>query len=100
MNNMNEDESGSAYIGWSRIDRDLLVELRTQVNTVRDDIKEIKANMSGLLNDHENRIRALEKSLLTVAAEKNESDRLTRIGGVVLIFFVGIVEFIINHLWK
>jgi hypothetical protein len=42
-------------------DHDLLVELRTEMRGVRDDIKEIKDGTAAQLLDHETRVRALEK---------------------------------------
>lgn len=87
----------TAYLGWSRDDRDLLVELRTQVVGMRDDMKELKDETFSKIGDHESRIRILEKMVETVAIQKEESDRLTRIAGTILIFIVGVVEFIIGH---
>lgn len=89
----------ATYIGWSREDRDLLVELRTQVVGMRDDMKEVKGEISSKINDHEGRIRILEKMVDTVATQKEEADKTTRIGGSILIVLVGILEFIINHVW-
>lgn len=33
------------YIGWNREDRDLLVELKTEMGALRDDVKELKDGM-------------------------------------------------------
>lgn len=51
---------------FNRDDRDLLVELRTEIIAIRADIKEIKDGTSITLADHEIRMRALEtfKSVL------------------------------------
>lgn len=59
---------------WNRDDRDLLVELRTEMSAVREDIKSLNSGVSArLLNlesnsvskielqDHENRIRFIER---------------------------------------
>lgn len=45
---------------FNREDRDLLVELRTEVVAIRADIKEIKEGTTTKLTDHELRIRRLE----------------------------------------
>ena len=42
-------------------DHDLLIELRTEMRGVRDDIKDLKDNTAGRLNDHEARLRQLEE---------------------------------------
>lgn len=45
---------------FSREDRDLLVELRTEMTGIRADIKDLKDGTSTTLSDHETRIRRLE----------------------------------------
>lgn len=45
---------------FNREDRDLLVELRTKIEDIQTDIKEIKDGTSTKLTDHELRIRRLE----------------------------------------
>lgn len=45
---------------FNREDRDLLVELRTEVVAIRADIKDIKDGTATKLSDHEIRIRRLE----------------------------------------
>ena len=42
-------------------DHDLLIELRTEMRGVREDIKDIKDGTADKLLDHETRIRTLEK---------------------------------------
>lgn len=45
---------------FNREDRDLLVELRTEVTAIRADIKDIKDGTAITLADHETRVRTLE----------------------------------------
>lgn len=45
---------------FNREDRDLLVELRTKIEDIQTDIKEIKDGTTTKLTDHELRIRRLE----------------------------------------
>lgn len=87
-------------VGFSRDDRDLLIELRTNVAALRQDIYSIKDNISANVTDHETRIRSLEVAALTFSTEKASSDRFTRLGGTVLIFVVGVVEFLVSHFIK
>lgn len=43
-------------------DHDLLIELRTEMRGLRDDMKAIRDGFSEVQKDHENRIRSVEKS--------------------------------------
>ncbi len=88
------------YIGFSREDRDLLIELRTSVSALRQDVYTIKDTISASIVDHETRLRLLETSAVTLRTEKYSSERFTRLGGTILIFIVGVVEFIINRYLK
>lgn len=45
---------------WSREDRDLLVELRTDMKAVREDIKTFTDNTNRTTSDHEQRLRVME----------------------------------------
>lgn len=54
---------------WNRDDRDLLIELRTEMKGVRDDIKALADGTSVTLADHETRLRAVEGS---AASNKTE----------------------------
>jgi hypothetical protein len=45
----------------TQIDHDLLVTLHEQVKQIRTDIKEIKEGTADKINDHEHRLRFLEK---------------------------------------
>lgn len=87
-------------IGYTREDRDLLIELRASVSALRQDIYTIKDGISASVVDHETRIRSIESSVTTVRAEKDASDRLTRYGGSVFVVIVGIIQFVISHFWK
>lgn len=42
-------------------DHDLLIELKTEIKAIRQDIKELKDNTVSRLGDHERRIRNLER---------------------------------------
>ncbi len=42
-------------------DHDLLIELRTEVRAIREDIKGVSNSLSARVNDHETRIRTVEK---------------------------------------
>lgn len=88
------------YVGYSREDRDLLIELKTTVGALRQDIFTIKDGISATVTDHETRMRVLERSVDVVAAEKTASDKFTRLGGSVLIVLVGIVEFVLTRYFK
>jgi hypothetical protein len=48
-------------------DHDLLIELRTEMRGVRDDIKGLKEGTSLQLSDHEMRIRLVEKRVWTAS---------------------------------
>lgn len=78
-------------------DHDLLIELKTEFKGMRADIQALTDTTKDTISDHEMRIRSLEISVTTVATEKKESERFTRTGGAILIFLVGIVEFLISH---
>ena len=81
-------------------DHDLLIELRAEMRAVRADIKELKDGMALTIKDHETRIRYLEETITTTEASKRGSDNATRIWGTVLIFAVGIAEFILTRIYK
>lgn len=88
------------YIGFSRDDRDLLIELRTSVAALRQDVYTIKDTISASIVDHETRLRKLEADALTLKTEKVSSERFTRLGGSILIFIVGIIEFTLSRFLK
>lgn len=44
-----------------KTDHDLLITLHEQVRGIRDDIKEVKDGIKTSIDDHENRIRGLER---------------------------------------
>lgn len=44
-----------------QLDHDLLIELRTEMRAIREDIKNMRDDISGSVSDHETRIRDLEK---------------------------------------
>lgn len=79
-----------------QLDHDVLIELRTEMRAIRADIKELKDGTSGKITDHENRIRLLESDSVTCSTERVTSMNFTRIGGAILIFAVGIAQFIIG----
>lgn len=58
---MEPDLKLSPYIGFSREDRDLLIELRTNVAIMTRDIKSLGDNTGATIQDHEGRLRFLER---------------------------------------
>lgn len=48
---------------WSREDRDLLIELRTEMKGMRSDLKEMKEDTRVVHVDHEDRIRIVEDKI-------------------------------------
>lgn len=48
-------------LDWTRDDRDLLVELRTEIRNIRGDILDLKNGTSVQLLDHETRLRMIER---------------------------------------
>lgn len=81
-------------------DHDVLVELRTEFRGMRIDIKALTETTGQRVADHEARLRIIESAVAIIAVEKRDSDRYTRIGGAMLIFIVGIAEFIIMYLTR
>lgn len=67
---------------------------------LREDIKDMKNGNTITLQDHETRLRAVENKLTNAIASRDESDKLMKVGGTVLIVCVGIVEFVASHFWK
>lgn len=83
-----------------KTDHDILLELRVEMRLLREDIKEMKDETKTTIADHESRIRLIEAAVANVLASKQASDKITRIGGMILIFAVGVIEFIISHYWR
>lgn len=81
-------------------DHDVLIELRTEMRGLRADLKNMTDNLGKSVTDHETRLRIIEGQVAIVLATKAASDRLTRVGGSVLIFVVGIAQFILGHYWR
>lgn len=84
----------------SLTDHDLLLELRVELRLLRADIQSMREDTKATIADHEVRIRLLESAVGTMVATRAADDRFTRIGGAVLIFLVGIVEFFVNRYIK
>lgn len=74
-------------------DHDLLIELRTEMRGMREDLKTMSDGVSLKITDHETRLRSIEK--LT----DNLNMKLL-IGGVLLTFVGGIVSAVIIGLIK
>lgn len=68
-------------------DHDLLIELRTEMKEVRKDIKELKNTLLARVEDHEIRIRTLEKD-----KGKSSAKWLDKIISLVL---AGVISYII-----
>lgn len=50
-------------------DHDLLIELRTEMRGMREDIKSLSDGVTVRINDHETRIRSLEKTTENLMAK-------------------------------
>lgn len=75
-------------------DHDILIELRTELRGVRDEINKYNDTTSSAIKDHEARIRSLETS-------KNEgvgSERI--IQAIIGLAAAGLVEIIVRYLFK
>lgn len=65
-------------------DHDLLITMHEQIKNIRQDIKEIKDGTSDKLNDHEIRLREIEKF------KENWTGR-NAILAVLIMFFIGLI---------
>lgn len=61
MNGEKKDRYNGDFEHFSRGDRDLLITMHEQIKNIRVDIKEIKDGTSLKLEDHEMRLREIEK---------------------------------------
>ncbi len=77
-------------------DHDLLIELRTEMKGLRNDLKVMSDSALKTIGDHETRLRLVESGILTVEVTAREREKMTRLGGAILIFIVGVLEFVIN----
>jgi len=71
-------------------DHDLLIRVDTKVDSLKDDIKDIKDGTATKIADHEQRIVSLE-------SEKTRVTVLLMVGGSLLTFLVGLLVF---HLFQ
>lgn len=55
--------SDSQYLGFSKEDRDLLIRLDEKVTNLGQEVKEMRDETKMQVNDHETRIRALERNV-------------------------------------
>lgn len=70
-------------------DHDLLIELRTEMKGVREDIKNMTGSVSKTLADHEIRIRALEQAGWKLAGMASlASSAITLIGAALVQHFI------------
>lgn len=70
-------------------DHDLLQRLDGKVDGLKADIRSLADGTSTQLTDHEVRLKAVEKAITRIMA-----------GGTVVIFILGVVEFIITKFWN
>ncbi len=82
-----------------KTDHDILVELNVTMKLLREDVKGMKDDTKVTLSDHETRIRTIEGDVGNVLATKAESDKITRIGGLIVVFLAGVIQFIVSHYW-
>lgn len=68
----------------SHEDHDILIELRTKMGLLKDDINEIKNGTARQISDHEGRIRKAEMNIT----------RILTFGTIILVF-IGILQFVI-----
>lgn len=80
---------------WERENRDLLIELRTEMKGVRGDIQELTDGSNARLGDHEARIRGVEEDVRT---SKTKVRTLLAIGSGVFAIFQVIVQVGINFI--
>lgn len=80
-------------------DHDLLIELRTEMRGMRHDLKLMNDTTVTTVSDHETRIRSVETQVITMDATSREREKLTRLGGVVFVVIIGIIEFVVNRIW-
>lgn len=74
---------------WSLDNRDLLIELRTQMKALSQDLKEIKESTTTSVRSHEVRLRILETNMI----------RVQTIGGIGIIL-LGVIEFLLKYFRK
>lgn len=80
-------------------DHDLLIELRTEMRGMRNDLRSMSETTVKTVGDHETRIRLIETGVTTIEATARERESMTRLGGAILIFVVALAEFLINRFW-
>lgn len=98
------------YIGWNRDDRDLLVELKTEMVALRDDVRDlkdgVKSDIEFLKNDKISRAEAvrINTDQQTInqdmeARQRKTETSITQIKtwGSAGVLALGIIEFLINH---
>lgn len=81
-------------------DHDLLLRLDERTIAMVKAIEALTSSLDKKNDDHEQRIRALETKVTNAIAERDSSDRFTKVAGTILILAVGIVEFIIQRIWR
>lgn len=80
---------------WNREDRDLLVELRTEMKGVRADIKQLTDGNDTRLNDHETRLRKVEGD---AGVHRTQIKTVLAIGAGVFAVFQVVVQIGLNYL--
>ena len=73
-------------------DHDLLIELKSEVRALRDELKKVTDSYSKLVEDHETRIRSLEKQVDDYGIVKKIVYGAV---GVVLLSFMGALTYLV-----
>lgn len=81
-------------------DHDLLLRLDERTIAMVKAIEALTTSLDKKNDDHEARIRTLETKVTNTIAEREASDRFTKIAGTILILSVGIIEFVIQRIWR
>lgn len=81
-------------------DHDLLLRLDERTIAMVKAIEALTNSLDKKNDDHEQRIRTLELKVTDAIAQRDIRDRYMKVGGTILIFAVGIIEFVIQRIWK
>lgn len=91
------------YIGWNREDRDLLVELKTEMGALRDDVKElkdgVKSDIEFLKTDKISRAEAVRINVDQQVINTDHEARLRWQNNVIYggLGVLGAAEFLLNY---
>lgn len=83
------EDINEASTNWSLESRDLLIELRTQLKSLIQEVKDLKAGVTVSGTDHEVRLRVVEKNMVR-----------TQTFGAIGVVLLGILQFALNYFKK